>query len=133
MRFPFRILEHMPMFEVHLINTSAWCSRTKWKRQTAVGMELLAETSNYTAVQRMLRNNSYWFTYHPQAAAILSNFDAFYLRAHSTATSSNLSPSYLGHRQLMPRVLIHGLQQHINRIPPLACASSMYDHKTPRS
>ncbi|ESO09481.1 hypothetical protein HELRODRAFT_152036, partial [Helobdella robusta] len=34
--------------------------RTKWKRQTAVGLELLAEAGNYAAVQRMLQTNPYW-------------------------------------------------------------------------
>lgn len=37
--------------------------RTKWKRQTAVGLELLAEAGNFAAVQRMLQQNPYW--YHP--------------------------------------------------------------------
>ncbi|RWS29752.1 homeobox protein-like protein [Leptotrombidium deliense] len=34
--------------------------RTKWKRQTAVGLELLAESGNFAAVQRMLQTNPYW-------------------------------------------------------------------------
>ncbi|XP_015929286.1 homeobox protein ceh-30 [Parasteatoda tepidariorum] len=34
--------------------------RTKWKRQTAVGLELLAEAGNYAAVQRMLQSTPYW-------------------------------------------------------------------------
>lgn len=34
--------------------------RTKWKRQTAVGLELLAEAGNFAAVQRMLQQNPYW-------------------------------------------------------------------------
>lgn len=29
------------------------CCRTKWKRQTAVGLELLAEAGNYAAFQRL--------------------------------------------------------------------------------
>lgn len=38
--------------------------RTKWKRQTAVGLELLAEAGNFAAVQRMLQSNpSYWMTH----------------------------------------------------------------------
>lgn len=37
--------------------------RTKWKRQTAVGLELLAEAGNFAAVQRMLQTNPYWATY----------------------------------------------------------------------
>ena len=31
------------------------CFRTKWKRQTAVGFELLAEAGNLAAVQNMCR------------------------------------------------------------------------------
>uniref|UniRef100_T1JXW7 Homeobox domain-containing protein n=1 Tax=Tetranychus urticae TaxID=32264 RepID=T1JXW7_TETUR len=34
--------------------------RTKWKRQTAVGLELLAEAGNYGAVKRMLETNPNW-------------------------------------------------------------------------
>ena len=35
--------------------------RTKWKRQTAVGMELLAEAGNFAAVQQILqRANPFW-------------------------------------------------------------------------
>ena len=39
--------------------------RTKWKRQTAVGLELLAEAGNLAAVQRMLHSNgaSYWMSH----------------------------------------------------------------------
>lgn len=35
-------------------------NRTKWKRQTAVGLELLAEAGNIAAVQRMLQTSPYW-------------------------------------------------------------------------
>lgn len=34
--------------------------RTKWKRQTAVGLELLSEAGNYAAVKRMLESNPNW-------------------------------------------------------------------------
>lgn len=38
--------------------------RTKWKRQTAVGLELLAEAGNFAAVQRMLQSNpNYWMSH----------------------------------------------------------------------
>lgn len=37
--------------------------RTKWKRQTAVGLELLAEAGNFQAVQRMLQTNPYWINH----------------------------------------------------------------------
>lgn len=45
--------------------------RTKWKRQTAVGLELLAEAGNYAAVQRMLQQNPYW--YHPYQNIMSTN------------------------------------------------------------
>ncbi|XP_050692943.1 barH-like 1 homeobox protein isoform X2 [Eriocheir sinensis] len=41
--------------------------RTKWKRQTAVGLELLAEAGNYAALQR-LYGPSYSWPYPPQPA-----------------------------------------------------------------
>ncbi|RWS13874.1 Homeobox protein B-H1-like protein [Dinothrombium tinctorium] len=37
--------------------------RTKWKRQTAVGIELLAEAGNYAAVQRMLQSAPQWLNH----------------------------------------------------------------------
>ncbi|GFO16780.1 Barh homeobox protein [Plakobranchus ocellatus] len=60
---------------------------TKWKRQTAVGLELLAEAGNYAAVQRMLQTNPYWASYHPHAAALLQSMDSLYYR-HGVVTSS---------------------------------------------
>ncbi|KAL5012711.1 hypothetical protein ScPMuIL_011262 [Solemya velum] len=83
--------------------------RTKWKRQTAVGLELLAEAGNYAAVQRMLQSNPYWFTYHPQTANVISNLDALYFRPGE----SSLSPQ----RPVMPRMLLHGLQPHVGPLP----------------
>ena len=50
-------------------------SRTKWKRQTTVGLELLAEAGNFAAVQRIIQTNPYW-TYHPEARVVISNMDA---------------------------------------------------------
>ncbi|XP_060574613.1 uncharacterized protein LOC132732237 [Ruditapes philippinarum] len=86
--------------------------RTKWKRQTAVGLELLAEAGNYAAVQRMLQTNPYWFTYHPQAAGIISNLDALYYRPQTESTLTQASQ-----RPTLPRMFIHGLQQHVNHLP----------------
>lgn len=80
-------------------------SRTKWKRQTAVGLELLAEAGNYSALQRMFPSP---YFYHPSllgtvdtttaAAAMFSNM-------YRTPTTSHPSLQ----RPLVPRVLIHGL------------------------
>ncbi|KER28153.1 hypothetical protein T265_04983 [Opisthorchis viverrini] len=50
--------------------------RTKWKRQTAVGLELLAEADNFMAVQRLLQQSPYWMC-HPNAHCLLSKTDAF--------------------------------------------------------
>ncbi|KAH9414808.1 BarH-like 1 homeobox protein [Dermatophagoides pteronyssinus] len=41
---------------------------TKWKRQTAVGLELLAEAGNYAAVQRMLQTSPYWLSQYGNVA-----------------------------------------------------------------
>lgn len=46
--------------------------RTKWKRQTQVGLELLAEAGNYAAVQRMLQQHPYWGAYMGQAVRPLA-------------------------------------------------------------
>ncbi|KAG7173634.1 Homeobox protein B-H1-like, partial [Homarus americanus] len=69
--------------------------RTKWKRQTAVGLELLAEAGNYAAVQRIY-STPYGWPYPPQpsaaaaaaAAAALSpaaSVDLYYRQAAAAA------------------------------------------------
>ena len=71
-------------------------TRTKWKRQTAVGLELLAEAGNYAALQR-LYGPSYSWPYAPQpttaaaaaaAAAALgpaASVDLYYRHAAAAA------------------------------------------------
>ncbi|XP_785514.3 barH-like 2 homeobox protein [Strongylocentrotus purpuratus] len=75
--------------------------RTKWKRQTAVGLELLAEAGNYSAsMQRLFAPPFY---YHP-TQGIVSNLDGLYgLQA--------------GQRPVLPRLFLHGLQQHVSHLP----------------
>ena len=50
--------------------------RTKWKRQTAVGIELLAEAGNLAAVQSLYRNMGYqqqpWAGFQPFAAMAMA-------------------------------------------------------------
>lgn len=83
--------------------------RTKWKRQTAVGLELLAEAGNYSALQRMFPSP---YFYHP---SLLGSMDSTTAAAAAAAMYSSMyrTPSAAPHptlqRPLVPRVLIHGL------------------------
>ncbi|CAK6433508.1 unnamed protein product [Pipistrellus nathusii] len=86
--------------------------RTKWKRQTAVGLELLAEAGNYSALQRMFPSPYFY----PQS--LVSNLDpgaALYLYRGPSAPPPALQ------RPLVPRLLLHGLQgAEPPPLPPLA-------------
>lgn len=82
--------------------------RTKWKRQTAVGLELLAEAGNYSALQRMFPSP---YFYHP---SLLGSMDSTTAAAAAAAMYSSMyrtpSAPHPGlQRPLVPRVLIHGL------------------------
>ncbi|XP_007425261.1 barH-like 1 homeobox protein [Python bivittatus] len=84
--------------------------RTKWKRQTAVGLELLAEAGNYSALQRMFPSPYFY----PQS--LVSNLDpgaTLYLYRGPSAPPPALQ------RPLVPRILIHGLQGGSEPPPPL--------------
>ncbi|XP_066502419.1 barH-like homeobox 1b [Hoplias malabaricus] len=83
--------------------------RTKWKRQTAVGLELLAEAGNYSALQRMFPSPYFY----PQS--LVSNLDpgaALYLYRGASAPPPALQ------RPLVPRILLHGLQGGASEPPP---------------
>ncbi|XP_033731806.1 barH-like 1 homeobox protein [Pecten maximus] len=73
--------------------------RTKWKRQTAVGLELLAEAGNFASVQRMMVTNPYWSGYGEPASSFLPN--GLYLQH-----TNHLSPPVLPTRPLMPPVFL---------------------------
>ncbi|KAK5869311.1 hypothetical protein PBY51_024039 [Eleginops maclovinus] len=82
--------------------------RTKWKRQTAVGLELLAEAGNYSALQRMFPSP---YFYHP---SLLGTVDSSTAAAAAAAMYSSMyrtptAPHPGLQRPLVPRVLIHGL------------------------
>uniref|UniRef100_A0A0R3TYL8 Homeobox domain-containing protein n=1 Tax=Rodentolepis nana TaxID=102285 RepID=A0A0R3TYL8_RODNA len=64
--------------------------RTKWKRQTAVGLELLAETGNFMAVKQILQTNPYW-AFHPATESILANMEAIAKQQASQANESTPS------------------------------------------
>ncbi|XP_026858875.2 barH-like homeobox 1a [Electrophorus electricus] len=75
--------------------------RTKWKRQTAVGLELLAEAGNYSALQRMFPSPYFY----PQS--LVSNLDpgaGLYLYRGPSAPPPPVQ------RSLVPRILLHGVQ-----------------------
>lgn len=61
------------------------CCRTKWKRQTAVGLELLAEAGNYAAFQRLYGGPPYCWPY-PGAAP--SAADLYYRQAAVAAATA---------------------------------------------
>ncbi|KAF5402142.1 Homeobox protein ceh-31 [Paragonimus heterotremus] len=75
--------------------------RTKWKRQTAVGLELLAEADNYMAVQRLLHQGSYW-AFHPTTQSTLAdhvetvdmNGASVGSRTQGASSSSDGSPQF---------------------------------------
>lgn len=69
--------------------------RTKWKRQTAVGLELLAEAGNYANVQRMMMN-PYWSSYADGHHGIYPSVNSLYLRQ-----STPLSP-----RPILPHMFM---------------------------
>lgn len=67
--------------------------RTKWKRQTAVGLELLAEAGNYANVQRMMMN-PYWPSYSEAHPGLYPNVNSLYLR-QSTPISTRVLPPHM--------------------------------------
>ncbi|CAM1328598.1 BARHL1 (predicted) [Pycnogonum litorale] len=85
--------------------------RTKWKRQTAVGLELLAEAGNYAAVQRMLHSNPYWLgTYMPtNPAGQLSTLPAVDLYYRQAAALQ---------RPVVPRLLLPPATSACTLTPP---------------
>ncbi|XP_036383775.1 barH-like homeobox 1a [Megalops cyprinoides] len=95
--------------------------RTKWKRQTAVGLELLAEAGNYSALQRMFPSPYFY----PQS--LVSNLDpgaALYLYRSPSAPPPPLQ------RPLVPRILLHGLQGGSEPPPPLHPLSGVLPRAT---
>ncbi|XP_052222795.1 homeobox protein ceh-30-like [Dreissena polymorpha] len=78
--------------------------RTKWKRQTAVGLELLAEAGSYANIHRVMQASPYWSSYpgtHGPGHALLSGIDSLYYRQGVTPLSS--------HRQLVSRMYLQSM------------------------
>lgn len=60
--------------------------RTKWKRQTAVGLELLAEAGNYAAFQRLY--GGYWAGVPAYPTQPAPSADLYYRQAAATAAAA---------------------------------------------
>ncbi|KAB5549264.1 hypothetical protein PHYPO_G00065420 [Pangasianodon hypophthalmus] len=91
--------------------------RTKWKRQTAVGLELLAEAGNYSALQRMFPSPYFY----PQG--LVSGLDpgaaALSYLCRGAGAPPPAAPAALQRPPLVPRILLHGLQGGHEPPPPL--------------
>nr|SIW59170.1 Bar [Euperipatoides kanangrensis] len=87
--------------------------RTKWKRQTAVGLELLAEAGNYAAVQRMFSSSPYWP--YPTQLSSVSSMDLYYRNAAAAAALQ---------RPMLPRLFLPSIGQHISHLTPPHCYTS---------
>ncbi|XP_071015018.1 barH-like homeobox 1a [Oncorhynchus clarkii lewisi] len=93
--------------------------RTKWKRQTAVGLELLAEAGNYSTLQRMFPSPYFY------SQSLVSNLDTtagLYLYRGPSAPPPIQRP-------LFPRILLHGLQ---GGVEPLSSLSGVLPRPTHR-
>lgn len=100
------IVEFLKMLIYVLITFFIYFSRTKWKRQTAVGLELLAEAGSYANIQRMIHSSPYWSGYptsHSHNANLISGIDSLYYRQGVSPLSS--------HRQLVSRMYLQGMGQ----------------------
>ncbi|VDO95428.1 unnamed protein product [Soboliphyme baturini] len=64
--------------------------RTKWKRQTAVGLELLAEAGSYAAFHNVFSNNPFWSTFNPGHLNPNGSFSVSALQTSPGMTSSEL-------------------------------------------
>ncbi|XP_018330435.1 homeobox protein B-H1-like [Agrilus planipennis] len=111
--------------------------RTKWKRQTAVGLELLAEAGNYAAFQRLYGAPPYGCWYPPQsgpAAAAPSAADLYYRQAAAAAAVTLQKP--LPYRLYPPGIGlgIPGPSSHLGNLAAsssLSSLSSYYSNPTP--
>ncbi|XP_045468134.1 homeobox protein B-H1-like [Harmonia axyridis] len=99
--------------------------RTKWKRQTAVGLELLAEAGNYAAFQRLYGAPAYGCWYPPQTAgptAPPSAADLYYRQAAAAAAATLQKP--LPYR-LYPPTMGLGMPGPSAHLGSLAASSSL--------
>ncbi|KFM61445.1 Homeobox protein B-H1, partial [Stegodyphus mimosarum] len=98
--------------------------RTKWKRQTAVGLELLAEAGNYAAVQRMLQTTPYWLNHYAANLPFssVSGMDMYYRQAAAVALQKPMA------YRMYPSAPAASIGLPVNfsssSVPPMAGASA---------
>lgn len=109
--------------------------RTKWKRQSAVGMELMAHEGNLAAVQRLLQTNPYWASQFAAATATAPALQGHPAVVALAAASTPLSANSFDHyyRQAAAMLQRPGsatspanntpLYSHPNRFNPLYLSS----------
>ncbi|CDW57845.1 barH 2 homeobox protein like [Trichuris trichiura] len=82
--------------------------RTKWKRQTAVGLELLAEAGNYAAFHRAFSASPYWnASLGANDSAALGSF-GMYLNGNGFSPSTDVC---MAAASLAHTLALHGQQQ----------------------
>lgn len=128
---------HVTVSQQQRYNTVSVCYRTKWKRQTAVGLELLAEAGNYAAFQRLYGAPAYGCWYPPQTAgppAAPSAADIYYRQAAAAAAATLQKP--LPYRLYPPGMGLGmpGPSAHLGSLAAsssLSTLSSYYSSQTP--
>lgn len=108
----------------YLIFSFFVCYRTKWKRQTAVGLELLAEAGNYAAFQRLYGGPPYGCWPYPGAGG---SADLYYRQAAVAAAAVSTLQKPLAYR------LYPGVAGPSHLPPPPATAAPYYHPPPPRS
>lgn len=105
--------------------------RTKWKRQTAVGLELLAEAGNYAAFQRLYGSATPYLSAWPYAAAAAaqtphgappSAIDIYYRQAAAAAALQKpaLPATYMYPSRMPPGMGLPGMPPPPGAAPMLS-------------
>lgn len=109
------------------MNFSFAIFRTKWKRQTAVGLELLAEAGNYAAFQRLYGGPPYigGWPYPPQVPSgnPTSVSDLYYRQAAAAALQKPLP--YRLYPGSMPGVPMQTIPGPSAQFPHLSASNSL--------